>query len=71
MNETRVGMKLFRTFHMYFNTYDINLCVEFVRKLAIVTKITIYFYNFITILQISIFMIISEYFCNLYDAYLN
>ena len=41
MNETRVGMKLFRTFHMYFNTYDINLCVEFVRKLAIVTKITI------------------------------
>ena len=45
MNETRVGMKLFRTFHMYFNTYDINLCVEFVRKLAIVTKITIYLYD--------------------------
>lgn len=47
MNETRVGMKLFRTFHMYFNTYDINLCVEFVRKLAIVTKITIYLNIFV------------------------
>ena len=45
MNETRVGMKLFRTFQMYFNKYDIKLCVEFIRKLTIVDKITINKYS--------------------------
>ena len=61
MNETRVGMKLFRTFQMYFNKYDIKLCVEFIRKLTIVDKITI---NFTILLKISILLRISEYFCN-------